>query len=72
VFSSFVGKIKYKVLCLAVIVLICILVFVFSGFAGVFILATSSAIGLLPILTGVGRNNSMGCLLLPVIIYLII
>lgn len=69
VFCAFVSRIRYKLLCLAVIIFIAVLAFLFSGFIGLYILAVSASIGLIPVITGVGRNNAMGCLLLPVILY---
>ena len=49
-----------------------VLVFVFSGFLGLFVLIVSTSIGLIPNLAGVGKNNAMGCLLLPVMLYFLL
>jgi putative membrane protein len=72
IFSYFVSKVNYKFLCLLVVALVTVLVFVFSGFLGLFVLIVSTSIGLIPSFVGVGKSNAMGCLLLPVIIYLVI
>ncbi len=72
VFCKFIPRIRYKMLCMAVIAGIVLLVFLFSGFAGLFILIVSTSIGLIPVITGVGRNNAMGCLLLPVILFFLL
>jgi putative membrane protein len=72
VFSVLVNKIDYKKTCIGVISLITILVFVFSGPLGILILIVSTSVGLIPQLVGVGKNNAMGCLLLPVILYFLL
>jgi len=72
IFCFFIGKLNYKALCLSVVFVVTILVFVFSGFLGLFVLVISTSIGLIPNLTGVGKNNAMGCLLLPVILYFLL
>ena len=72
IFCFFIGKLNYKALCLGVVGVVTILVFVFSGFLGLFVLIVSTCIGLIPNLTGVGKNNAMGCLLLPVILYFLL
>ena len=71
VFSRIIEKVNYQILCISIIVLIVVLVFVFSGFIGLLVLFVSTALGLVPIYVGVGKNHSMGCLLVPVIVYFI-
>jgi len=71
-FCFFIGKLNYKMLCLGVVAVVTILVMVFSGFLGLIVLIVSTCIGLIPNLTGVGKNNAMGCLLLPVILYFLV
>lgn len=44
-------------------------IFAFEGFAGLFVLAIATCIGLLPLLLGVKRSYSMGSLLLPSMLY---
>lgn len=72
IFCFFIGKLNYKALCLGVVAVVTVLVFVFSGFLGLFVLIISTSIGLIPNLAGVGKNNAMGCLLLPVILYFLL
>jgi putative membrane protein len=72
VFSKFISKINYKILCLSIISLVSILVFILSGFLGLFVLLVSTFIGFIPALKGAGRNHLMGCLLLPVILYFVL
>ncbi|MBU0627942.1 MAG: tripartite tricarboxylate transporter permease [Nanoarchaeota archaeon] len=69
VFSKFIVKVNYKLVSICVIGFIFMISVYFSGFLGVLILVTSTAVGIIPALTGVKRSNAMGCLLLPVIIY---
>ncbi|MBU1005035.1 MAG: tripartite tricarboxylate transporter permease [Nanoarchaeota archaeon] len=69
VFSKFIVKVNYKLVSICVIGFIFMISVYFSGLLGVLILVTSTAVGIIPALTGVKRSNAMGCLLLPVIIY---
>ena len=69
VFSAYISKINYQKLCISIIMLIVILTIFFTGFVGILILITSTAIGLLAPMVGVKRSNAMGCLLLPVILF---
>jgi len=71
VFSKIIEKVNYQILCIVIIVLIVTLVFIFSGSIGLFVLFISTMLGLIPIYIGIGKNHSMGCLLIPVIIYFI-
>lgn len=66
--SEKIGKINYQKITWAGISLIIVLVFMFSGFAGLLILLTGASIGLLPIFTGARRSSCMGILLIPLLI----
>jgi len=72
VFSKMINLINYRMICISIISLITILAFVFSGFVGLLVLATSAALGMVGPIVGVKRSNAMGCLLLPVIFYFLI
>jgi len=72
IFCKFLNKINYKKLIIAIISFITILVFVMSGWIGLIVLITTTAIGIVPGIVKVTRTQAMGCLLLPVIIYYII
>jgi putative membrane protein len=72
IFTRIINKINYKKISMGVILLISLMVFYFSGFLGILILITATAIGLIPNLLDIGRHNSMGCLLVPVILYFIL
>lgn len=72
IFSKFIVKINYQILCLSIISLICVLVFVLSGFLGLFVLFVSTCVGIIPPIKGIGRNHMMGVLILPVILYFVL
>ncbi|MCK4670046.1 MAG: tripartite tricarboxylate transporter permease [Nanoarchaeota archaeon] len=71
-FSNLISKVNYKLLCILIIICTFVLVFIFSGFLGLFVLIVSTCVGLIPIHLGIGKNHGMGCLMLPVIIYFLI
>ncbi|MFC1728177.1 tripartite tricarboxylate transporter permease, partial [Nanoarchaeota archaeon] len=71
-FSKFIVKVNYSALCLSVILFIAVLVYFFTGWLGLLILAISTAVGIIPGPLQIGRNHAMGCLLLPVILYFIL
>ena len=71
IFAVLMEKVNYQITIVCVFSLICVVVFLFSGFMGLLVLATATFIGIIPGELGVARNHSMGCLLLPVILYLV-
>ncbi|MAG78685.1 hypothetical protein CL616_04960 [archaeon] len=71
IFSKVLERVNYMKLCIGIICLISVLVFVLTGFLGMLILIVSTAVGLIPALKNVNRSHMMGCLLIPVILYLI-
>jgi putative membrane protein len=72
IFCKIMSKINYRVMCICVIVFVAIMVLYFSNWIGMSVLLISTAIGIIPAVTGVGRSNAMGCLILPVILYFIL
>ena len=70
-FSSIITKVSYKILVITIIFFIFILTLILTKFIGIVILITATSIGLIPPLKKVRRINLMGCLLLPVIVYLL-
>ncbi len=70
IFAKIIVKVNYQILILSILSLIIGLTFYFSSWIGLIILFTSTMIGIIPAELGVGRNHAMGCLILPVIIYL--
>jgi putative membrane protein len=67
--SSLVSRIDYRKLCLASLVFILSLVYLFTGLFGLMVAILSTIIGLLPILSGVSRTHLMGVLLVPTILF---
>jgi len=61
-------RVPYKKLIKGIIGFIIVMVFVFTGWIGLLILAVGTLVGMLPIRLGVRRSHAMGCLLLPVIL----
>ncbi|MEK6946084.1 MAG: tripartite tricarboxylate transporter permease [Nanoarchaeota archaeon] len=68
IFSKIMNKVNYSLLSIVIIIFVCFMVFYFSGFIGLLILAVATAIGLLPNIVNVSRSNSMACLLVPIIL----
>ena len=64
-----IGHLPYRATCIAVIASIAGLSFYYSGLIGLLILATSTAIGILPAVVNVKRTHCMGVLMLPCILY---
>ncbi|MFH1506038.1 MAG: tripartite tricarboxylate transporter permease [archaeon] len=71
-FSKLICKVNYKAMVLGIIVLICVLSVVLSGWIGFFVLIVASGLGLLAPLKDIARNHSMGVLLMPVILYFLL
>jgi len=71
IFSRIISRINYKILVISIIVFVTTLVFVLTSWTGLLVLMTSTAIGLIPGIVKVQRTQSMACLIVPVIIYLI-
>jgi len=62
-------RIDYSRLNLLIVALLVLSVFFLTGPLGLLILTVSTAIGLIPNLTGIRRSHAMGCLLLPTILF---
>lgn len=72
IFSKMITKVNYSMLCLGVIMFIAALVVYFSGILGFFVLVVGTAIGVIPNVLNIGRNNAMGVLLMPIILYFLL
>lgn len=72
VFTNLITKINYSILCLSIIIFVSCLAFYLTGWLGMLILFISTSIGIIPGIVGIGRNHSMGCLLIPVILYFLL
>ena len=68
-FSRWLTKVDYGTICSIIIILILLITVFFTGFYGLIILAASTALGMLPQLTGTKRSNAMGCIMLPVAMF---
>jgi len=68
VFSSVMGKVNYSLMSMGIILFVILMVIYFSGWIGMIILLTATAIGLVPNITNVSRSSSMACLLVPIIL----
>lgn len=71
IFSVVISKVNYNALVILIIVLITGLTIYFGGLLGLAILVVSTALGIVPGELGIARNHAMGCLILPVILFLI-
>lgn len=69
-FAFVFSKFPYRKIVGGIIIFIIIMVFIFTGVLGLFILAVATCIGFLPPYFGVRRSHAMGVLLVPVIIML--
>ena len=72
IFSRIMMRVNYPKLCLSIIIMIVGLVFILTGFLGILVLITATALGLIPTLRNIGKNHLMGCLLFPVILFFIL
>jgi putative membrane protein len=70
-FSKIIVNVNYQVLASTIIILIITICIIFSGLIGIAILLASTALGIICNKLEVARNNMMGCLIIPVIIYLL-
>lgn len=69
-FLKIMNKINYQKLVMCVIAFIILLAFILSGWIGLLLLTTSTAVGLIPAIKKTSRTMAMGCLIVPVIIFL--
>ena len=68
IFSILINKVNYNLLTGFIIVFVFSLVFYFSGFIGLSVLAVATLIGLIPNIKELNRSNLMACLLVPIIL----
>ncbi|MBT4446002.1 hypothetical protein HOA92_05645 [archaeon] len=71
-FSNVMSQVNYTDVIFGIIMLICILTFIFDGFVGLLILLCATSIGLFASFCGVGKNHLMGVLIVPVILYFVL
>ncbi|MDG6225440.1 MAG: tripartite tricarboxylate transporter permease [Candidatus Thermoplasmatota archaeon] len=68
--ANIMPRMPYRKVVVGIIVFITAMVFAFTGWIGVIILAVSTMIGMIPPLTGIRRTHSMGVLMVPVLFML--
>jgi putative membrane protein len=68
-FILLLQKMNYALVAKAVIAILVILAFVFSGFQGLYVLIISTIIGLYCNFKGIQRSMMMACIMLPVMMY---
>jgi len=70
-FARLITRIPYRILVITIILFIILITPLISGFTGIIILITTTALGILPAVKKTSRTTAMGCLLLPVITYFV-
>jgi putative membrane protein len=68
-FARAISSVDYVVLVCGVIAVLVVLCVVLSGVQGVVVMVTATGIGLVPAVVRTKRIHSMGCLLVPVMLY---
>jgi putative membrane protein len=71
IFSQIISRVNYRVLVITIIIFVTTLVYALTSWKGLIVLITSTAIGIIPGVVKVQRTQSMACLIVPVIIYLL-
>jgi putative membrane protein len=64
-----IRRLPYRAMCMTVIAGIVVMTILYAGTMGLLILATATAVGLLPAATNVKRTHCMGVIMLPCILY---
>jgi putative membrane protein len=60
------GRVDYRTISGAALLIILLMVYLVTGWAGIFIMVVGAGIGLIPVLFGSRRLNCLGILLLPI------
>lgn len=71
IFSRIISRVNYRMLVTGIMIFVTSLVIIMTSWKGLLILITSTALGLIPGIVKVQRTQSMACLIVPVILYLI-
>jgi TctA family transporter len=71
IFSKIISKVNYRMLVIGIIVFVTILIIIMTSWKGLIVLITATALGLIPGIVKVQRTQSMACLIVPVIFYLV-
>ena len=67
--SKWITKINYKLTSKIIIVSLILITLLLSGWKGVIVLITATAIGFIPVITQTSRNHMMGCLMIPTVLW---
>jgi len=70
IFSKVISRINYKMLVWTIITFVTALVILLTSWKGLLVLITATALGMIPGIVKVQRTQSMACLIVPVILYL--
>ena len=70
-FTAIIKRVNYSSISIAVIAILVVLIFIFSGWYGLFLAAICSCLGIAANLAGIKRGNLMGVLILPTILFYI-
>jgi len=68
-FGEIVSKVNYKATVVLTAMFLFGVIYVFSGFIGILVAITGTAIGIIPNLVGVKKSLLLGCLITPTILY---
>jgi putative membrane protein len=68
-FSQRINKINYRKLSIGILIFLCLIVLIVSGFLGIIVLAASTFTGIYFNSLPVKKTHMMGCLLVPTILY---
>jgi TctA family transporter len=71
-FSKIIVRVNYKLLVLSIIAFVVFMSIVLNGPLGLIVLTASAATGLIAPIKKICRNHAMGCLLVPVLVYLLV
>ncbi|MGV8172162.1 MAG: tripartite tricarboxylate transporter permease [Candidatus Woesearchaeota archaeon] len=71
IFAKLISRINYQMLIIGIIIFVTILVIIMTSWTGLFVLITATAIGVIPGIVKIQRTQSMACIIVPVIFYLI-
>ncbi len=71
-FSAIITKLSYRKICISILALITAIVIIISGPLGLLVFAISTALGILPSLLHIRHSHLMGCLVMPIIAFLLL
>lgn len=69
IFAKRISKISYNKISFFILIVLVLICIFFSGFLGLLVLVTATALGVFAIKSSIRKMHLMGCLMLPVILY---